>query len=87
MADKVSIAVITARLNKHRDAIADMVVALQEGGFIILEIKEWEKTKQGHYLTWLSIEKVDTQWCNVCGEHTLNHRMRCQTCGAKRGTY
>lgn len=87
MTSKISIALITARINKHHDAIADMVAALQMGGFIIHEVKEWEKTKEGKYLTWIQIEKADMCWCNVCQERTITHRLRCEMCGSKRGTY
>lgn len=87
MSQKISVAVITGRISKHRDAIADMVAALQEGGFLIHGIKEWEKTKEGNYVTWIQIEKAEMAWCNVCQERTISHRLRCERCGAKRSSY
>lgn len=80
-------AVITETMREHRDAIADMVAALQDGGFLIHEVKEWEKTKGGKYLTWMQIEKGELAWCNVCEDKTISHRSRCEKCGARRGAY
>jgi len=87
MAKKVTIAIITEKLNGLLDLQSDVVTALLDGGFVITDIIEREKLKDGKWCTWLALEKCEVQWCNVCGETTATHRMRCVTCGAKRGSY
>jgi len=87
MAKKTSIAVITDRLEPHVQEVMDLLHAIKVGGFIVHDVKDWIKTKDGKYLTWVSVEKAEVGWCNVCGESTKTHRLRCEKCGARKSAY
>jgi len=87
MAKKFTIAVITEKLTELLEVQGDVAFALQEEGLIIDRAIEREKLKDGKWVTWFSVEKCERVWCNVCGERTITHRIRCVKCGAKRSSY
>lgn len=85
MAKKIAIALVTDKVTEMIDLLPHIVIALQDGGFLIHEIVERQKTKDGRCLQWVQCERAQKLWCNVCQEYTITERLRCEKCGARRG--
>lgn len=85
MAKTLAIALVTEKVSEMIDTLPHIVLALQEGGFIIHEILERQKSKEGKCVQWVKVERAQTVWCNVCQEYTITERLRCEKCGARRG--
>lgn len=85
MAKKFAVALVTDKVSEMIDLLPYMVTALQDGGFVIHEIIERQKTKQGRCVQWINVERSQKVWCNVCQEYTMTERLRCEKCGARRG--